>query len=92
MVSVLLLIIALLLAAQGVLMLIKERETVRSLWWRFRGRKARKTIAQPRPPDRRSEAERRAAALEAKQNRNLWEYDGAEQPPIDPETLITEKY
>ena len=87
MVTVLLLMIAVLLALQGALMLAKEWKTVCALWWRFRGKNSRKRIAEQQATDRRTEADRRAAAREAKELRNLWEYDGSEQQPIDVEGL-----
>ena len=89
MVTVLLLLIAALLALQGALLLAKDWEAVCALWWRLRGKRSRKRIAEQghQKETGRTEADRRAAAMQAKETHNLWEYDGGEQPPIDPTAL-----
>lgn len=62
------------------LQLARAWKNVRARYWRRRGQKARRRIEA-------TEAERRAAAVAARERENFWAYNGTEQPEIEPEAL-----
>ena len=82
MLLIMLAMLILLLAAHLLLMLWKERDSLRSAYWRWRGKPARERIAAQ------TEADRRAALVAAKEQENFMDYDGTEQPEIDVSELI----
>ena len=78
-------LLVLLLAAHLALLLWKERDSIRSAYWRWRGKPARDRVAAEM-----TDADRRAAALTAKEQQNFMDYDGDEQPEIDVDQFIWE--
>lgn len=76
-------LLILLLAAHLALLLWKERDSLRAAYLRIHGVPTEERA-------RMTDADRRAAALSAKEQENFMSYDGSEQPPIDVEQLLWE--
>lgn len=83
MLLIMLAMLVILMAAHLALMLWKERDSLRSAYWRWRGKPARERVAAVQ-----TDADKRAALLAAKEQENFMNYDGNEQPEIDVSELI----